>query len=132
MSFLNRSAFLILFLLSTVALIAQSPKPDDKIDPVFKALIAEQNKSTPTKKKCFLKRKKKTDKISATNALQKKYDCIVYTKNAKALRDKGIIIHSELKTFVTAFATLNQIVGMSKMAEVTYIAAPSIDQSHLP
>ncbi len=62
--------------------------------------------------------------------LEKRYDCIVYTKNAQALKSKGIVINSTLPTFVTAWATMDQITEMANMADVAYIENPAIDGLH--
>lgn len=58
-------------------------------------------------------------------APEKKYDCIVYTSNGKLLKDKGFVVNSILPTFVTASATLHEMLQMASMREVTYIDAPS-------
>lgn len=112
---------------------AQHSKMKGKIDPVFISLINRKKvqDSISAKKDCppTIKKTLEGDALKKTPA-EKLYECIVYTKYAKALRQKGIIINSVLPTFVTALATLKQIEQMSAMSEVTYIAAPSINILH--
>ena len=94
-----------------------------KLDPAFAALIASQ-KGHPTTSSSHHKSQPIEEKTTPDAAPGKRYHCIVYTKQAAALRKKGIVIHSELPDFVTAWATLQQIEQMASMAEVTYIEAP--------
>lgn len=93
-----------------------------KLDPAFAALIAGQTKdgisSYPHQPEPI------DEKANGQAPPEKRYECIVYTKQAGALRKKGIVINSELPDFVTARATLKQIKQMASMAEVTYIEAP--------
>lgn len=128
LSFLvKRRLLLILPLLLIYSVgIAQEKKMDDKIDLVFKSLIEKDARTQTSKKRCFAKKKNATSSSLAAT----KYDCIVYTKNPQALRDKGIIINSVLPTFVTASASLQQIQQMSSMPDVAYIASPCTDHLH--
>lgn len=109
----------------------QNTKEEDKIAPAFRLLI-EQNKITKTtaKKKCIFKRKSMEKSATKNAESEKVYDCIVYTKNSQVLRGKGIILNSILPTFVTAKATLLQILQMASMPEVTYVDAPSTNYIH--
>lgn len=68
--------------------------------------------------------------VTRGGSVDKRYDCIVYTKNAQALKDKHIIINSMLPTFVTAWVTLDQIIEMANIADVAYIENPIIDGLH--
>lgn len=119
---------LALMCVACIHVYAQNKMNADKIAPAFKALLAKNNITTASgKKKCIFS-KKNTKKPASSKAITaEKYDCIVYTKDAKALSDKGIIINSTLPTFVTAKATLQQIAYMSSLKEVTYIDAPATD-----
>lgn len=115
----NKTLFVISFLLFALTLsirsLAQDSLTNKKIDPFFIRLIERNTitKNTRKPQKCLLKKKKK----------QEKYECIVYTKNAAAIREKGIAVNSELPTFVTALATLSQIQEMALITDVTYIEA---------
>ncbi|MGI8635632.1 MAG: hypothetical protein ACR2KZ_09540 [Segetibacter sp.] len=102
---------------------AQNIKNEDKIDPAFRSLLTHQKQEK--KKKCSSELKSKENKRSAIKnaTATKKYECIIYTKNATALKDKGISIHSTLPTFVTAIVSLEQIKQLSLMDEVSYIEA---------
>ena len=101
----------------------QSFKNEDKIDPVFRTLINnEKLKSASVIKKSSLKFK--GSGAGGNLPAKEKYECIVYTKEAKVLMDRGIVINSTFPTFVTAVVTLEQIKQMASMAEVTYIEAP--------
>jgi len=104
---------------------------EEKIDPTFKRILSEKGiKLNSTTKGCNSSKKSK-EKLNAENLTDdKKYDCIVYTKNPQVIRNNGIIINSVLPTFVTASATLKQIVEMAAMKEVTFIAAPEINHLH--
>jgi len=112
---------------------AQQSKMKEKIDPVFISLINQQNvKDSITAKKSYTRTARKAIEVETPKKVpvEKTYECIVYTKYATALREKGIVINSELPAFVTAVATLKQIEQMSGMSEVTYIKAPSINILH--
>lgn len=104
----------------------QNKKDEEKIAPAFRSLIAKEKITIPaSQKKCLFKKRKPVKTLSKSG--EKKYDCIVYTNNAKAIRDQGIIVNSVLPTFVTSSATLQQILQMASLPGVTYIDAPSID-----
>lgn len=102
---------------------AQNLRNKEKIDPAFKSLI--YNKKLQGKKKSSSATKVPEAKVNSSKneATAKKFECIIYTKNAKALKDKGIIIHSTLPTFVTAIVSLQQIEQLAAMSDVTYIEA---------
>ena|SRR5256885_7911752 len=112
---------------------AQNSKMEAKIDPAFRSLITKQRaKDSSASKNCSScpKVKAAKGKVSKNAPAEKKYECIIYTKNAKALHNRGITINSELPTFVTAFVTLQQIEQLSSMPEVTYIEAPKTNVLH--
>lgn len=54
------------------------------------------------------------------------YDCIVYTKNARFLTEHGIAVQAVFPDFVTAWATIDQLVEMSSMEEVRFIKSPEV------
>src|SRR5947209_6474276 len=99
-----KQAALFLSILFPFMLAAQTIKNANKIDLPFRILIEQQKALDPATKK---KGKASNPKKSANT--EKKYECIIYTKNPSVLRKKGITIQSELPTFVTALATLSQI-----------------------
>ena len=107
---------------------SQLTKPGDKIDIFFKTLIAQQKQEQGSSKKktfpCFRK------KAAKSSSPVKKFECIVYTKDAQLLRDKNITINSVLPSFVTAVATLKEIEMMSLLSSVSFIEAPQINMIH--
>jgi minor extracellular serine protease Vpr len=117
-----------IFLLIATNCKAQENKTESKIDPAFQLLIKEHPEAKEiSRKRCFLKKKGKVSTATNSGVNAVKYDCIVYTKNAQGLRNKGITINSVLPTFVTAKASLQQIQQMALMAEVSYIASPGMN-----
>jgi minor extracellular serine protease Vpr len=101
---------------------AQRIKNEDKIDPTLRSLLVQQK--LQNKKKWPSEKVKDSKRGTPKNAsTARKFECIIYTKNAKALKDKGIVINSTLATFVTAIVTLEQIEQLASMDEVTYIEA---------
>jgi len=112
---------------------AQNGKMEDKLDPVFRKILATTPvKNCPPLSGGSSKRKLPVKKASVAkkNATEKKYDCVVYTRNPNSLRAKGITVNSVLPTFVTASATLCQILQLASWPEVTYIEAPRMDEIH--
>ena len=112
---------------------AQHSNMKEKIDPVFISLINQQKvKDSITAKKSYARTSTKDIEVETPKKapIEKTYECIVYTKYATALREKGIVVNSELPAFVTTIATLKQIEQMSGMSEVTYIKAPSVNILH--
>lgn len=131
---MEKIALSVLICFATVSFAsAQVKNMEDKIDPEFRNIIEKVNG-----KNCYRyfdastssKLKKNKVKIADTAADKKKYDCIVYTKNAKAIKEKGIIVNSVLPGFLTASATLCQIMQMASMPEVIKIEAPQINKAH--
>jgi hypothetical protein len=103
----------------------------DKIDPFFLRIIDEkQRQDSITKSTNSTLRKKKKAKTVKTKVAEEKYDCIVYTKNTKVIMNSGITINSVLPGFVTASATIRQIIKLSAMPAVTYIEAPTHNKLH--
>jgi minor extracellular serine protease Vpr len=106
---------------------AQTRVATFKIDPVYRFLIDAANTKTSkiSDLPAFVKRVQPTKGFSFPNSnIEERYECVVYTRNAKELSDSGIIINSTLPTFVTAWATLDQISKMAAMPQVLYIEAP--------
>jgi hypothetical protein len=110
---------------------AQSQKNKEKIDPIFWSLLTDQKtKSISGNKKCVAAKSRTEVNIAKRESEGKVYDCIIYTKNTKALKNRGIVIGSTLPAFVTARVSLAQIEQMASMDEVTYIEAPKTNYSH--
>jgi hypothetical protein len=101
---------------------SQALQNERKIDPTFKSLLAKQELDNKQKPLSHGKKKKKKSEVNSGTTNQN-YECIIYTKNAKAVRDKGVVVNSILPTFVTATVSLAQIKQLSMMNEVSYIEA---------
>lgn len=116
--------FLCSLLLASGLLLAQKNIVQEKIDPRFlRILDSTLQTPSPAKKNCQAGSEPAQKQKAAA-----KYACLVYTKNAAALREKGITVNSVLPNFVTAFVTLNEIKIMSRMDSVTYIEYPANDR----
>lgn len=102
----------------------QNIKNKDKIDPAFRLLLSQQKLQNKGKCSSTIKASNAKPNASKNKTSSPKLECIIYTKNPKALKDKGIVINSTLPTFVTAVVTLAQIEQLASMNEVTYIEAP--------
>lgn len=122
------SLFVVSLILQLTAF-CQTIKPEEKIDPAFKYLIAESKARTASTGISFYPHYKiePVAGVLKNGQIDKRYQCIVYTNNAKALQDSGVIINSTLPTFATAWVTLEQIQQMATMQYVTYIDAPEIN-----
>ncbi|GEO08592.1 hypothetical protein SAE01_10880 [Segetibacter aerophilus] len=102
-------------------------RQDYKIDPVYRFLIeaAKSKTSDINSLPAFVKRVRPTKGFSFPNStIEERYECIVYTRNAKELSDSGIVFNSVLPTFATAWATLDQISKMAALPQVLYVEAP--------
>ncbi|OQP56885.1 hypothetical protein A3860_09895 [Niastella vici] len=125
------SFFALLFYASGYAQTRRSP--EDKIDPAFRFVMA---KGTPGARQAalgFSPAYKTTPTLvipAAGQPIEERYDCIVYTSNATAVRNTGALVNSVLPQFVTAWATLDQITQLSNLPGVQYIAAPVMDALH--
>ena len=126
--------WILLLFAGTACSVHHAAIDSSKLDPAFADLIASQ-KGHPSTSSSHHKPQPAERRTTPNAVPEKRYDCIVYTKQAGALRKKGVVIHSELPGFVTAWATLQQIEQMACMAEVTYIEAPKTNfpnrQEHL-
>jgi subtilisin family serine protease len=127
--------FLLLSLLAYLPGFAQNGASENKIDPVFRRIIAQAKAgvTNTAAQRNFLPHSgaEPTEGFVSGNAsAEKRYDCIVYTKNAQALLDNDIVVNSELPDFVTAWATLDQILQMAAMTDVRYIDAPRVCSSN--
>ena len=129
----DRKMFLLLLCFGAVSfsVSAQLKDPSRKIDPAFKPLFEQQAGK-------LLQARVQNVQLgpvvnTATPAVANKadrYECIVYTTNAQALSDSGIIMNSRLPKFVTAMVTLDEMNMLSNMDAVSYIEAPIIDKLH--
>ena len=112
---------------------AQSGPGANKIDPVFRNIISRMRPndcSQISAKKIAAPQRRKKTIIRQTPAPEKRYDCVIYTKDAQRLREKGVVVNSVLPSFVTASATLCQILQLSALSYVSYIEAPRRDDLH--
>lgn len=117
------SFFLVLF--CQVAAFSQTKLAENKIDPVFRYIIESVKTRSSHGLPAFVQNVIPTKGFAARDAnAEERYECIVYTKNAKSLSDSGMLINSAFPTFATAWATLDQIVQMAEMRQVDFIKAP--------
>lgn len=108
--------------------ISQKPAIVDKIDPAFRSLLLQKSlPETARKATTPFKVEPVEGYAYRGSAPEKRYQCFVYTKNGKALRDSGIVVNSVLPSFVTAWVTLEQIERLSSFGDVRYIEAPTAD-----
>ena len=121
---------LFLSLLVFFILLAQHTKAQNKIDLPFQILIANQKMADSISQKKGPSKKIRGRKTPPADTSAKKYECIIYTGNAAALRKNGIVVQSELPRFVTAQATLKQIELAATLPEVSFIAAPDNLKMH--
>lgn len=120
--------FLLLF--TQISIFGQNRLTENKIDPVFRYIIAAAKSKTIDENNGvnnFAKRITPTKGFASPAAkVEERFECIVHTRNARSLNDSGIIVSSALPTFATAWVTLDQIVEMAGMPQVNYIEAPQI------
>ena len=112
---------------------AQNGAPADKIDPAFRFVMAQSKPGVRQAPLQFSPAFKTTPTQLRTvtgQPVEERYDCIVYTSDAAAIRSSGVIVNSVLPNFVTAWATLDQITQLSNLPGVHYIAAPVMDELH--
>lgn len=115
------AGFLLLFLLNFFY--AQAPK----LDKTFRAVLANKQE---------LKSKKVKDintgssinlqdiEVSAKGKDDILYSAIIYTTNAQALREKGILVQAEFPKYVTALLTIDDLETLQSMPEVKAVKAP--------
>lgn len=104
-----------------------------KVDPVFRYVLDHKTELSTVAFNNFpeLYKVQPTEGfMPGKTTLEKRYECIVYTQNATALRSKSIVVQAELPKLVTAWVTLDQLGQMAAMNEVTYIEAPQFDHAN--
>ena len=119
----------ILFLLVIYYQLAASAQTrvDYKIDPVFRYIIESVKSKNLNGVPAFVKNVKPTPGYAFRSAIpEERYECIVYTKNARSLADSGMLVNSSFPTFATVWATLDQIVRMAEMRQVEFVEAPKL------
>ena len=121
---LRKSVILSIFLIFPYTKeFGQNLKQSNKIDPELRTLILKQKSDLQKNGDRTFKKKVGTAKTGKAKVTSKKFECIIYTKDAGALKDRGISINSILPTFVTAIITVEQIEQLAAMPEVNYIEA---------
>lgn len=102
-----------------------------KIDPVLGYVLTHPKDETARKSLAGLYQVEPTEGFASRGGpVEKRYNCIVYTANGRALRDSGMVINSVLPTFATAWVTLDQLTRLSYMKDVKYISASDNDFLH--
>lgn len=123
-NFLKRAKFFLtaMFLLWIVLINAQS---SPKFDRNFQLLY--QNKDLVSKGgKITMQSPHPLDTKMVKGSNEVLYSCIIYTKDAQALRDKGIKVQSVLPNFVTALIKISDLDALLQMKEVKFVKSPSI------
>jgi minor extracellular serine protease Vpr len=133
-TFFQKSVFIAFFsILLYASGHAQNGAPADKIDPAFRFVMAQSKpgvRQTPLHFSPAFKTTPTQLRTVTGQPVEERYDCIVYTSDAAAIRSSGVIVNSVLPNFVTAWATLDQITQLSNLPGVHYIAAPVMDELH--
>jgi subtilisin family serine protease len=122
----------VIAILFCTSVTAQVRLPEDKIDPAFQFVMSQPPNARQIPQSFSPVFKTVPMKVSVSPGLpaEDRYDCIVYTSDVAALRNRGVLVNSVLPNFVTAWATLDQIQQLSKLSTVNYIAAPVMDHLH--
>lgn len=131
--FQNKSILLsFLSVLLYVAGYAQGRSPEDKIDPAFKFVLTQQPgaRQAPRSYSPAFKTTPTQVRMAPGQPAGDRYDCIIYTTDATALRNSGVLVNSVYPHFVTAWVRPEQITQLSNMPGVNYIAAPVMDELH--
>jgi hypothetical protein len=119
----KRIIVIFVFIFFYLSQYGQAVQNEDKIDPFLRQFLFEQNEKNKKKRSSKIKVSGAGNNQSKNETSSKKFECIIYTKNAKALKERDIMINSILPTFVTAVLSLEQVKQLSLMNEVTYIEA---------
>ena len=121
---MKKKLLTILFLFITVFSFTQI---NNKIAPAFRYMLLHPLNSETEVNYPTLYKVPTVDFIDAKTGLyQKGYMCIIYTKNPETLRFRGIAMQSVLPNFVTALVSLNQIIELSYLEDIKYIASPKV------
>ncbi len=121
---MKRNILTLVFLLSLSNLFGQS---SNKIAPAFKYILSHPLNAETAANYPTLFNIPTVEGYDAQTGLYKPgYQCIIYTNNAAALRNRGIVVQAVLPRFVIAWVQLNQIVEIATMPEVSYVDAPKI------
>lgn len=70
--------------------------------------------------------------ITTDKGKEEVYSVIIYTNNSQPLKDKGIIVQSESKNFVTALIKKEDIIILNKINSIKYIKFPEMDTIGVP
>ncbi|WP_282631063.1 hypothetical protein [Empedobacter sedimenti] len=65
--------------------------------------------------------------ITTSKGKEEAYSVIIYTDNPKSLRDKGILIQSESKSFVTALIKKSDIKTINNLSTIKSVEFPIMD-----
>ena len=65
--------------------------------------------------------------ITTNKGKEEAYSVIIYTDNAKSLRDKGILVQSESKNFVTALIRKEDLKIINNLSTIKSIEFPITD-----
>ncbi len=123
-------AFLLAFaVFFSLAVFAQKTPPD-KLDMAFRSLITQRGLPAAQRKAASpFPVEPRLGFDGKGGPLEARYDCIVYTKLGKALRDSGFVVYTTAPNFVTAWVTLDQVEKLASMKEVSAIQVPDVHRT---
>ncbi len=105
----------------------------NKLDPRFQILLNNKDKVAKGEKVPELElHSKQLDKhiVVTGKGAKVMYSSIIYTKDIKRLKDLGVLVQSEVGTFVTALMTTEDIENLLAEPSVISIVAPMFDELH--
>ena len=105
----------------------------NKLDPRFQILLNNKDKVAKGEKVPELElHSKQLDKhiVVTGKGAKVMYSSIIYTKDIKRLKDLGVLVQSEVGTFVTALITTEDIENLLAEPSVISIVAPMFDELH--
>ncbi len=122
-----RKTFLLL-IITLGSVIAQdlSEKAQSKIHPKFIELIKQSQKPERETVTLF----PEMNLQASTSTEETLYPAIIYTNQANVLLANGVHVNSELENFVTSRLTLNDMLKIAELTQITYIDAGEILYPH--
>lgn len=105
----------------------------NKLDPRFQILLNNKDKVAKGEKVPELElHSKQLDKhiVVTGKGAKVMYSSIIYTKDIKRLKDLGVLVQSEVGTFVTALISTEDIEKLLAEPSVVSIEAPMFDELH--
>lgn len=105
----------------------------NKLDPRFQVLLNNKDKVAKGEKVPELElhsKKLDTHMVVTAKGAKVMYSSIIYTNDIKRLKDLGILVQTEVGTFVTALISTEDIENLLAEPTVISIVAPMFDELH--